>query len=89
MGSHLIKQSARPDMQHRQDGGSGSQVWWIVRQFLGGSGGTAEQESVNHLAMMTKSALMCSLGCPIRSASLKVGWFEVPMRGQPRSRQSH
>ena len=53
MDMRMIKQSARPGMQHREDGGRGSQVLGIVRQFLGGGGGATEQEAVKELGMLT------------------------------------
>jgi len=48
----MIKQRARPGMQHGEDGGVGSQVLGIGGQFLGGGSGAAEQEAVNHLGML-------------------------------------
>ena len=53
MDMRMIKQSAGPGMQHREDGGRGSQVLGIIRQFLGGGGGAAEQETVDDLGMLT------------------------------------
>ena len=53
MDMRMIKQSARPGMQHCEDGGRGSQVLRIGCQFLGGGGGGAEQEAVNELGMLT------------------------------------
>jgi len=34
------------------------------------------------LTLSSFIALMCSLGCPIRNASLKVAYFEVPIPGR-------
>lgn len=53
MDVRMIKQGAGPGVQHGEDGGHGSHKTCIGCQFLRGSGGTAEQEVINDLGMLT------------------------------------
>src|ERR1700677_3310696 len=53
MDVRMIKQGAGPGGRHGEDGGRGSHKTCIGCQFLGGSGGTAEQEVINDLGMLT------------------------------------
>src|ERR1700677_2405585 len=52
MNMRMVKQSASPGMEYREDGGRSAQIAWIGGQFLGGRGGATKQQAINDLGML-------------------------------------